>query len=551
MSTTEFKPCILIPSYNHSDYLPALLGDLEPYGLDTVIVDDGSVEVHEKKIQELSSENPKVKAVRLNENQGKGGAVMAGLKWAHDQGYSHSIQIDSDGQHDLSSLNKLIETSKKNPERLISGAPVYGDDVPGARKWGRLFTMLWVWIETLSFQLKDVMCGFRSYPLKNCMPIIKNRSLGRAMDFDIEVMVRYFWTGKGVKQFPVKVNYPEDGKSHFRMFKDNVLISWMHTRLVTGMILRLPVLLYRKVVPPKETRWSEISETGWVMGIKILLGIYRMFGRRFFQICLYPVLFYYFTFNIRARKASKDYLDTYRAWCEKNGETPKDVTSFGHINQFANMMLDRITVWMGDIVMSDLDFPNQLELHSNVLRGQGMFFISGHYGNIEICRALGQNFKEIKVNVLVYHENAKKFNSVISEISENSMLNLISVKECSVDTAIMIREKIERGEWVYIMGHRVSLHNYDKNFKKEFLGREASFPMGPFILAELMGAPIHSMFCYRDGDKFAVRTKLLTSDKKSRNERMSEVLDGYVLELEEKIKKDPLQWFNFFHFWDV
>jgi hypothetical protein len=162
------------------------------------------------------------------------------------------LQIDADGQHDLSDTEQLLQLVEKNPKSLISGQPVYDDSIPKSRLWGRSITHFWVHIETCSLQVKDTMCGFRIYPLQSTCQLINDVTLGKRMDFDIEIMVRLFWRNVDIKFVPTHVDYPEDGQSHFRPLQDNVLISWLHTRLVFGMLLRLPLLLWRKVQTKKE-----------------------------------------------------------------------------------------------------------------------------------------------------------------------------------------------------------------------------------------------------------------------------------------------------------
>ncbi|MGO3301228.1 MAG: glycosyltransferase family 2 protein, partial [Pseudoalteromonas sp.] len=158
----------------------------------------------------------------------------------------HAIQVDADGQHDLNDVEQLITCSKQAPKALVSGQPIYDETISKGRYYGRFITHFWVYIETLSLQLKDTMCGFRVYPLAAYAKLMKTNTLGKKMDFDIEVMVKIFWQGTPVEFIKTKVHYPENGVSHFNVWDDNVLISKMHTRLVFGMLCRLPRLLFNK-----------------------------------------------------------------------------------------------------------------------------------------------------------------------------------------------------------------------------------------------------------------------------------------------------------------
>ncbi len=239
--------CAVIPSYNHSALLTVITESLLAKGLPVIMVDDASDDQHFRQLQQIAKNHPDIHLVSHSENQGKGGAVITGLLKAQKMGFSHALQVDADGQHDLADITALLELSADYPRALISGQPVYDHTIPKGRLWGRSITHFWVHIETLSLQVKDTMCGFRVYPLAASCKLINQVPLGKRMDFDIEIMVRLFWRNVAVKFVETKVNYPEDGQSHFRALHDNVLISWLHTRLVIGMLLRSPVIIAQRL----------------------------------------------------------------------------------------------------------------------------------------------------------------------------------------------------------------------------------------------------------------------------------------------------------------
>lgn len=239
--------CIVIPNYNHTVVIDKLLGSLAEYHLPVIMVNDGSDADSAAFMQALAAKYSYVTLVNHRHNQGKGAAVQTGLRYANGMGFSHAVQVDADGQHNISDIHKLLALSQAQPHQLISGQPIYNDSVPKHRYYARYFTHVWVWIETLSFDIKDTMCGFRVYPLVETLGLLaKNPNIGQYMAFDTEIMVRLYWDGVATTFLPTKVNYPEHGVSHFRLWEDNVAISWMHTRLVFGMLKRLPLLLLRK-----------------------------------------------------------------------------------------------------------------------------------------------------------------------------------------------------------------------------------------------------------------------------------------------------------------
>lgn len=238
----------VIPVYNHGGPIAGVVAALRAHGLPVLMVDDASEPGCAGVLDRLALE-PDVTLERLAANQGKGGAVMAGLRRAAGLGWTHVLQIDADGQHDTRDVPAFVAAAVAQPRQLICGYPVYDDSVPKARLYGRYATHVWVWINTLSLAIRDSMCGLRIYPLAATLAVVERQHMGRRMDFDTEVAVRLYWSGTGVTNVPTRVRYPEDGVSHFRVWQDNVLISAMHTRLFFGMLLRAPRLLWRKVSP--------------------------------------------------------------------------------------------------------------------------------------------------------------------------------------------------------------------------------------------------------------------------------------------------------------
>ena len=239
--------CIVIPNYNHTHAIAGVLSELGELSLPIIMIDDGSGEDAKQVFAELERTYPFLTLLTHSENQGKGGAVQTGLRYAFANGYSHAIQVDADGQHSLNDISKLVAASDKAPQNVVSGCPIYDSSVPKHRYLSRYITHFWVWVETLSFDIVDSMCGFRVYPLQQTEQLMNKRTLGTRMDFDIEILVRLYWQGARVTFIPTQVIYPEEGVSHFRALHDNVGISWLHTRLFFGMLVRIPKLLLRKV----------------------------------------------------------------------------------------------------------------------------------------------------------------------------------------------------------------------------------------------------------------------------------------------------------------
>lgn len=239
------NPCAVIPVYNHETAVPAVVDALLAAGLPCVLVDDASSPACAAVLEQLA-QGEHIHLIRLAVNQGKGGAVMAGLREASRLGFTHALQVDADGQHDLRDVATFIQVSQRNPEALVCGYPQYDASVPKGRLYARYLTHVWVWINSLSLQIPDSMCGLRIYPLTPTLALINSVKLGKRMDFDPEVLVRLSWRNQPMRWLPTRVHYPQDGLSHFRLWHDNALISSMHTKLFFGMLVRLPSILWRR-----------------------------------------------------------------------------------------------------------------------------------------------------------------------------------------------------------------------------------------------------------------------------------------------------------------
>jgi glycosyltransferase involved in cell wall biosynthesis len=242
------KPAIVIPFFNHERAIAATVAGLRPYGLPCWLVDDGSAAASAPVLAAIAAaESGWLHLLRLPRNGGKGGAVMAGLAVAQAAGCTHAVQIDADGQHDSADLGRLLEAAAAHPQAVVAGVPVYDRTVPKSRLYGRYLTHVWVWINTLSLEIRDSMCGFRIYPIAAALGAWAGHRGDSRMEFDSEILVRMHWAGTPVISVPTRVTYPLDGVSHFRLWRDNLRISAMHTRLFFGMLLRLPRLLRRRL----------------------------------------------------------------------------------------------------------------------------------------------------------------------------------------------------------------------------------------------------------------------------------------------------------------
>ncbi|MCB1927141.1 MAG: glycosyltransferase family 2 protein [Rhodocyclaceae bacterium] len=241
---------VLIPSYNPGEKVFDTVADARAQWTPVWIVVDGSTDGTPERLLRLADADPGLRVIVLPDNRGKGAAVLSGLETAAAAGFSHALLMDSDGQHPADQIGPFMAASQARPEAMILGMPVFGDDAPMIRVRGRRISNWWANLETLGVGIGDSLYGFRVYPIAPLVDVMHRHRWMRRFDFDPEAVVRLAWRGVAPVNLPAPVRYPsadEGGVSHFNYLRDNVLLTWMHIRLVFGFVLRLPNLLLRRL----------------------------------------------------------------------------------------------------------------------------------------------------------------------------------------------------------------------------------------------------------------------------------------------------------------
>ena len=234
----------VVPVYNHGSTLEEVVNNLNEYGFPIIVVDDGNDEKNKAFINQVAEKFDSVVVVTHKKNKGKGVAMKSGVKKAFEMGLTHIIQIDSDGQHDASRVKHFLEQSEKYPDAVICGYPEYDASAPKKRVNGRKIANAWIHIVTLSKCIQDALIGFRIYPVDSYMKIIRRPIyIDPRMGYDLDILVHLYWIGVPVINESVKVSYPKDGVSNFRLVRDNLHIAAAYTRLCLGMIVRFPKIL--------------------------------------------------------------------------------------------------------------------------------------------------------------------------------------------------------------------------------------------------------------------------------------------------------------------
>ena len=298
--------------------------------------------------------------------------------------------------------------------------------------------------------------------------------------------------------------------------------------------------------------WAQLEETGVYWGMRLMLAAYAWGGKPLFRLLLYPVLLYYLVLGTAPRRASLDYLRRLRDCYPETGVRPSWWYSYRHLASFAETMLDKLAAWRHGVDGSQVTFPNRPLLLAQLASGRGAVLLTGHVGNLEMCRALAHQRAPVRLTVLVHTRHAAHFNRLLNRFERSSKVELLQVTELTPATAVELERRIADGELVVITADRVPVSG-SRVIHSNFLGAEAAFPQGPFILAGLLRAPVYTLFCTRRDDGYHIDVEKLSDGLVLPRGRRLEALRAPVAEysrrLEAVVRKAPLQWFNFYDFW--
>ena len=308
-----------------------------------------------------------------------------------------------------------------------------------------------------------------------------------------------------------------------------------------------------------QDHWSQTKEAGTLAGMRFVYFLYRLFGRWIFTLIMYPVALYFVLFRPEQRKASLKYLHAnYRVcpamWSKKPGYRHVLL----HFHHFAEVILDKLLGWLDEIKPSDfvLTSPEKVDNLLNDSRGQ--LIIGSHFGNLEFCRGFMHryNHHDKTINILLYDKHAGNFVRMMQSQNDASRMNVFQVDEFDVTTIMMLKEKIDAGEWVFIAGDRIPLSGVNRTVNVNFLGATAPLPIGPYMLAKALACPVKLMFAYRSPK---VNQKVLFDvselcdsleiNRKTRQQDLTGYAQKFADKLEEHCLESPYQFFNFYDFW--
>ena len=294
--------------------------------------------------------------------------------------------------------------------------------------------------------------------------------------------------------------------------------------------------------------WAAINEASFVAGMRLLFWVCRVFGRWPFRVLLYPVLLWYVATQGRARRVSSDYL-------KRVGQPSGLFGVLRHFASFAESILDKMLLWGGLFDFSRVRMHGGEPLLQRIREGKGAMLMCAHLGNLDLCRALSLRTPGLKITVLVHTRHAQAFNNMLAKLDPRSALNLMQVTEMTPAMAMQLSERVEQGEFIVIAGDRVPVSPNPRVAYARFLGQDAAFPIGPYVMAAVLGCPLYTLFATRQGDAYELHfeglRETVTLPRRGREAALSELAADYAHRLEHHVRRAPLEWFNFYDFWHL
>ena len=299
--------------------------------------------------------------------------------------------------------------------------------------------------------------------------------------------------------------------------------------------------------------WARMGETTFVAGIWLLYGIHRLTGRRFFRLCMAPVVLAHWLARPGLRAASLQYLRRIHDAQRVFDKPPGWPQGLRHVALFAETMLDKLLAMAGRYPVDRVRRHGREGLLRAVQGGQGGILVTAHVGCLELCRAMADQRAPFRLNVLVHTRHAQAFNELLQRLNPASSVNLVEVTEIGVPMAMLLAEKVAAGEFIAIAGDRVPVRQ-SKTVTANFLGYPAQFPVGPYVLASLLKCPLYLLGCVHEAQGYALYFEALAErvvlPRADREAALKTHAQAFADALTQVLRRSPYDWFNFFPFWD-
>ncbi|KPQ22668.1 LpxL/LpxP family acyltransferase [Halomonas sp. HL-93] len=297
--------------------------------------------------------------------------------------------------------------------------------------------------------------------------------------------------------------------------------------------------------------WASIGERGSVIGMTLMVAIQRYLGRWPFRIVLWPVILWYFVMHGTARRASQAYLQRLTPSLAKR-PLARRWQSYRHFLAFGDTLMDKVAAWSGDIPDDKLAGKGIEHFVTAIAGGRGGLILVAHHGNLDVVNALAERHQALKLRVMMHTRNARKFNALLERVTGRPRPHIMEVSEITPATAQSLAEHINAGGYVVIAADRLPLSG-ERTQRVNFLGDAALFPEGPFWLAALLRCPLYALACVREDGRFRIDFDAIDDTqqlpRRQREAWIADAMQRYADQLAERVRRHPLQWFNFYPFW--
>jgi predicted LPLAT superfamily acyltransferase len=292
--------------------------------------------------------------------------------------------------------------------------------------------------------------------------------------------------------------------------------------------------------------WRSVPEQGTVLGLRIIAGALRVFGRGFTAFLLWFVCGYYLLASRTARAASRQLF-------AHLGQTASWRRMHTHLWRFARVATDRLLFLTGRT--EGLTIRRTGHEHVMALKEakRGAMLVGAHLGSFEAMRTLAGQY-DVPLTVIADFHNARKVNALLQHFAPGLRVRLLEMDPGDPTGVLVAKDAIDRGELVAMLADR-ALDREGRDVVVPFLGAPAKFPVGPWVLASLLDCPVffvcalfeppstYDVHCVPLGERIEL-------PRKERQAALTRAATAYARVLEDFTRRSPLNWFNFFPFWN-
>jgi predicted LPLAT superfamily acyltransferase len=299
--------------------------------------------------------------------------------------------------------------------------------------------------------------------------------------------------------------------------------------------------------------WARRIERGTVFGFRMARSVYRALGWQARRILCWPIALYFYATSSLERRVSREWLEA--VWNTPEGraalgERPNRRTIMRHMHAFAVNIFDRMVLWAGETESFAIDHRGGEALLELARQGRGAILLGAHLGSFDMLRLISKQYG-LRVNVLMFTARSERVTSFFASLGGESLVRVIHLDPGSIQAAFEIRACLERGEFVGILADRVHPGGRERPIETLFVGRRTAFPLSPFLLGVVLGAPMFLSLCTSTGDAryFAVTEPIHAGGPVPRGEREKlarEALESWARKFEAHCLRSPLQWFNWY-----